>query len=71
MVIVTGSIDLGGRYLFYAKGNAEVVTVGGSPAYINNQTYDASSNTLTAFVNVPQGATQMMLGFRNATGPGF
>jgi hypothetical protein len=71
MVIATGSIDMGGKYLFYAKGNAQIEAVGGSPAYITNQTYDASSNTMTALVNVPQGATQMMLGFQNTTGPGL
>ena len=71
MVIVTGSVDLGGKYLFYAKGNAKIEAVGSSPAYITNQTYDASSNTMTAFVNVPQGTTQMMLGFTNTTGPGL
>ncbi|CAF1603387.1 unnamed protein product [Rotaria sp. Silwood1] len=71
MVLAADHVDLDGTYLLYAKGNAQVSTAGGSPANINNKTYDASTNTLTAIINVPQGTTQMMLSFRNTTGPGL
>jgi hypothetical protein len=71
MVIATNNVDMGGEYFFYAKSNAQISAVGGSSAYITNKTYDATTNILTAVVNVPQGTTQMMLGFRNTTGPGL
>ncbi|CAF3298259.1 unnamed protein product [Rotaria sp. Silwood2] len=71
IVLATNNIDMGGTYMLYAKGNAQVSTAGGSPANIVNKTYDASTNTLTALINVPQGAIQMMLSFRNTTGPGL
>lgn len=71
MVIATDNTDMGGTYLFHAKGNAQISAEGGTPAYITNQAYDAETNTLIAFVNVQQGTTQMFLGFRNTTGSGL
>jgi hypothetical protein len=71
MVIATNSLDLGGKYLLYAKGNAEVSISGGCSGYITNQTYDVATNTMTAIVNVPEGESQTFLSFRNTTGPGL
>ena len=71
MVIATDSVDFGGTYLLYAKGNAEISEPVDRSTYITNKTYDASTNTLTAVVNVPQGVDQLMLSFRNTTGPGL
>jgi hypothetical protein len=70
MVIATNNVDMGGTYLLHATGNAQISTTA-SPGTFVNKTYDASTNTLTAFLNVPQGADQMMISFRNTTGPGL
>ena len=71
MVLATDNIDLGGKYLLQAKGNAVVSISGGCSGYITNQTYDATTNTLTAIVNIPEGEEQSFLSFRNTTGPGL
>jgi hypothetical protein len=71
MVIASDSVDMAGAYLLYAKGNAEVSIDLQSGAYISNKTYDASTNIMTAFINIPQGAKYMTLSFRNTTGPGL
>ncbi len=70
MVTATDNIDLGGEYLLYAKGNAEV-SLTASSGYITNKTYDSTTNTMTAIVHVPQGESQTFLSFRNTTGPGL
>ena len=70
VVIATDNLDLGGQYLLYAKGNADV-SVPGSSGYITNKTYDVASNTMTAIINVPEGEEQTFLSFRNTTGPGL
>jgi len=70
MVTGTGNLDLGGEYLLYAKGNADV-SLNASPGYITDKTYDAATNTMTAIVHVPEGADQTFLSFRNTTGPGL
>jgi hypothetical protein len=70
MVIATNSIDMGGKYLLYAKGNAQVSLTDCS-GYITNQTYDATTNTMTAILNIREGEEQMFLSFRNTTGPGL
>jgi hypothetical protein len=70
MVTATDNIDLGGEYLLYAKGNAEV-SFTASSGYITNKTYDSATNTMTAIVHVPQGQSQTFLSFRNTTGPGL
>ena len=70
-VICSDSFDFGGRYLFYAKGNASISILLDSSSYVSDQTYDPSTNTMTAFINIHEGATQMMLRFQNTTGPGL
>jgi hypothetical protein len=70
-VLADASFDLGGVYSFYAKGNAEISVDLDSAAYISNKTYDASTNTLTALINVEQGAPQILISFRNTSGPGL
>ena len=69
--VASAATDLGGTYLLTAKGNANVSYVEGSKASIVNQTYDATTNTLTAFVIAKQGAESMTLRFLNTTGPGL
>ena len=71
VVIASEGIDLGGKYLFYARGNAKISIDLDSSAYITNQTYDVATNILTAFLNLPQGAKYITLTFRNTTGPGL
>ncbi|CAF1208026.1 unnamed protein product [Didymodactylos carnosus] len=62
---------MGGIYLLTAQGNAVVTVAGGSSAgRIANKTYDPSTNRLTAFVVIPQGASQIMLSFVNTSGHG-
>jgi hypothetical protein len=51
-----------------ATGNADV-SLTDCAGYITDQTYDPTTNTMTAFVNIQEGETQMMLSFRNTTGP--
>jgi hypothetical protein len=70
-ITLSGSVDIGGKYLLYAKGNAEVLIDLDPSAYISNKTYDASSNTFTAVINMPEGPGSMLLSFRNTTGPGL
>jgi hypothetical protein len=69
--ISSGAVDMGGTYLLHAKGNANVSLMGGSEDSIKNKTYNATTNTLTAFVTVREGATDLVLIFRNTTGPGL
>ena len=71
MVLATENIDMGGEYLFYAKGNASISIFDGAPAYITDTIYDVTTNTLTAIIHVSENTTQMMLSFRNTTGPGL
>jgi hypothetical protein len=70
MVLASGSLDLGGKYLFYGKGNAQISFTACS-GYTTNQTYDASTNTMTAIINVPEGEQQLLLSFHNTSGPGL
>jgi hypothetical protein len=70
-ITLSGSVDIGGKYLLYAKGNADVLIDLDPSAYISNKTYDASSNTFTAIINMPEGPGSMLLSFRNTTGPGL
>jgi hypothetical protein len=71
VVLATDYVDMAGKYLFYAKGNAHISLGGDHNSYITNQTYDAATNTLIAFINIAQGTTQLMLIFQNTTGPGL
>ncbi|UJR12213.1 hypothetical protein I4U23_016390 [Adineta vaga] len=71
VVIATNNLDMGGKYFFYAKGNANISTIDSLSIYITDQTYDKSTNTLTACINVPQGQPGIILSFRNTTGPGL
>ena len=64
-------LDLGGTYLLTAKGNAEVSLNEGVKDAIKNKTYNATTNTLTAFVVVQEGTQAISLVFRNTTGPGL
>jgi hypothetical protein len=59
VILASSAADLGGTYLLHAVGNADVSLVGGSHESIVNKTYDATTNTLTAFVIVPQGANNL------------
>jgi hypothetical protein len=63
-VSLANGIDMGGEYLLYAKGNAEIQINLDRDAYITNKTYDEATNTLTAIVNIPENATFIMLSFR-------
>jgi hypothetical protein len=72
MVLVTNAVDIGGTYLLNAQGNAQVTVAGGASAgHIANQTYNPSTNTLSALVIIPEGASQIMLSFINTSGPGL
>ncbi len=71
IVFATDNVDFGGKYLLYAKGNAQVSISGGCSGYITDQTYDPTTNTMTAIVNVPEGESQTFLSFRNTSGPGL
>ena len=71
VVIVSNSFDIGGTYLLHAKGDAQVHMASELPGYIANKTYDSSTNTLSALIILPQGASQMRLSFRHTTGPGL
>ena len=70
MVIATDNVDLGGKYLLSAKGNAQV-SLAACSGYITNQTYDQATNTMTAIVNIQEGEDQIFVSFRNTTGPGL
>jgi hypothetical protein len=71
VMISSSAVDLGGAYILSAKGNANVSVFDNRLAYITNKTYDSLTNTLTAIVNIPEGATQITLSFTNTTGPGL
>jgi hypothetical protein len=71
VLIASDSFDLGGTYLLYAKGDAEVSIPNRLPGLIVNKTYDSITNTLSALIILPQGAAKMRLSFRNTTGPGL
>ena len=71
MVLVAAAVDLGGQYIFYAKGNAHISIDLDSQSYITNQTYDASTNILTAVLNIAEGKDELMISCRNTTGPGL
>jgi hypothetical protein len=71
VILASSAVDLGGTYLLHAIGNADVSLVGGSSESIVNKTYDATTNKLTAFVIVSQGANNLTLSFKNTTGPGL
>jgi hypothetical protein len=71
VILSSGAIDLGGAYLIYAKGNANISIWDNRQAYITNQTYDPTTNTLTAVANLPENSTSFILVFENTTGPGL
>jgi hypothetical protein len=71
ILIVSSSFDLGGTYLLYAKGNADITIPDELPGLIQNKQYDPSTNTLSAEIVLPQGSSQMELSFQNTTGPGL
>jgi hypothetical protein len=71
VIFISGSVDAGGQYLLYAKGNAELAPLLDQAAYISNKTYDAATNTLTAILNMPEGPASILLSFKNTTGPGL
>ena len=71
VVLVKSAVDLGGKYLLSAQGDAQVSLVGEQNAYISDKIYNASTNSFTAIVNMPEGATQLTLNFTNTTGPGL
>jgi hypothetical protein len=52
MALAVDALDLGGTYLLYAQGNAEVIVDGGgsSAGQIVNKTYDPSTNILSAVI---------------------
>ena len=70
-IIATYNADLGGAYLLYAKGNAQISIDDDSYSYITNQSYDSSTNTLSAIVNIQEGTMNLALSFRNTSGPGL
>jgi hypothetical protein len=71
VVISASALDMGGKYSLSAKGNANVSVFGDIHAYITDKTYDETTNTMTAVVNILEGATQLILSFQNTTGPGL
>ena len=71
VMIAESAFDLGGKYMLSATGNANVSILGEPNAYITNRTYNSSTNSLTAIINMPEGATDLMLSFINTTGPGL
>ena len=71
MILSAGAIDLGEAYLIYAKGNANISIWDNRQAYITSQTYDPTTNTLTAVANLPENSTSFILVFENTTGPGL
>ena len=71
MCIASNGYDIGGRYLLYAKGNADVKTTIRFEGHIENKTYDPSTNILSAIVFIFQNTTDMMISFTNTTGPGL
>ena len=71
MSLVSVSNDAGGRYLVYAKGNADVKVPLRFDGHIENKTYDAATNTLSAIIFILQNASDITIGFTNTTGPGL
>ncbi len=71
MIVSSGAIDLGGAYLIYAKGNANISVWDNLQAYITNKTYDSTTNTMTAVANMPENSTSLVLVFQNTTGSGL
>jgi hypothetical protein len=71
VILSSGAIDLGGAYLIYAKGNANISVWDNLQAYITNKTYDPTTNTMTAIANMPENSTSLVLVFQNTTGPGL
>lgn len=71
MILVSDASDPGGRYLVYAKGNASVKVPLRFDGHIENQTYDESTDTLSAIIFILQNATDITIGFTNTTGPGL
>ena len=69
--IASEAVDMGGTYLLTANGDADVSIEGGSSQSIRNKTYNATTNTLTAFVHIREGADGIILKFHNTTGPGL
>ena len=70
-IISFNGIDLGGAYFLSAKGNADVSVFRNPNAYITNKTYDPTTNTMTAIVNLAENSTHLILCFANTTGPGL
>ncbi len=71
-VILSASVVYAGEtYLLSAKGDANISVFGNYRAYITNKTYDASTNTLKAVVNIPENSSNIILSFQNTTGPGL
>jgi hypothetical protein len=71
VVLSAYAVDMGGAYFLYAKGNAQVSIFDDSHSYITNKTHDETTNIMTATVNIAQGSTQIILCFKNTTGPGL
>jgi hypothetical protein len=71
VIVSSVALDMGGGYLLYAEGNANVSVFGDSHAYITNKTYNETTNTMKAIVNIEEGSTQIILCFENTTGPGL
>ncbi len=71
VILSSGAIDLGGTYLIYAKGNANISVWGNLQAYITDKTYDSTTNTMIAVANMPDNSTSLVLVFQNTTGPGL
>ena len=40
VILATNNLDMGGAYLLFAKGNAQISTIDGLSIYTTNQTYD-------------------------------
>ena len=71
VILSVTAVDLGGAYLIYAKGHANISVFGNYRAYITNQTYDPSTNIMTAVANIPENSTDFILSFQNTSGPGL
>lgn len=67
MVLAGLNLDLGGTYLFHAIGNASIANWEGTV----EQTYDPSTNTLTANLTMSDNTDGIVIVLRNTTGPGL
>ena len=67
MILAGLNLDLGGTYLFHAIGNASIANWEGTV----KQTYDPSTNTLTANLTMTEGTDGIVIVLRNTTGPGL